>query len=225
MRTSEGGGTKVREIRTDQGQTKSKQCSVQDFSLKKKFNLVSCDFSVHQNLASILNNFARDPTHLLFTLYTCPPSPYPIKLFSDIMAAQFGSFGQLPPELQLTVWSLALVPSPGVHFVRPNSHHNGSILGPASENYQIEYGPGISEVSYLSASCEHARLRMVSQDARGRLLFPNGREPITYSRLSAVSAASEPVIWLSYQQSTHFSCEDLQMGLFTNPTLQKRYKR
>lgn len=66
------------------------------------------------------------------------------------------------------VWQHSLIPSPGVHSVKPNTDYNGTFLEPATEiaagTTQPVDGPGVADVSSLSAACEHARLSMVSKD-------------------------------------------------------------
>lgn len=127
------------------------------------------------------------------TLYTRPPihppTSHPLKLYTGIMATQMKHFSKLPPELRQMVWQQALIPGPGVHFIKPNSAYNGT-FDPAYENAQRVHGPGVSEVSSFSAAVEHARLSMVSHEAKGRLRFLNWREPDAYSCLSASPAAS-----------------------------------
>lgn len=67
------------------------------------------------------------------------------------------------------VWHSALL-NPGVHFLKPNGHYNGTFWSPAGDERQPGQGPGVSEVSSMSAACEHARLNRTSHEAHGKLI-------------------------------------------------------
>lgn len=107
------------------------------------------------------------------------------------MAKKMECFTEFPKELRDTVWEMALVPGPGVHFIKPNTDYNGTFLEPAAENAQYVHGPGIAGISPFSAACEHARLSMVSREGKGRSLSLTRRIPVDHFQLSAASAASE----------------------------------
>lgn len=92
----------------------------------------------------------------------------PPKLLTDIMATEMEHFKKLPKELRDDVWQKALIVGPGAHFIKANSDYNGTLLKPAAENALYVYGPGIAKVSSFSASFEHARMSMVSQEGKGR---------------------------------------------------------
>lgn len=85
------------------------------------------------------------------------------------MAALFRFYNRLAAELKVMIWDSA-IPSPGVHFLKPNGSYNGTCWSPAGENCDFVQGPGVSEVSSMSAGCERARLSMVSYLPRGRLI-------------------------------------------------------
>lgn len=112
------------------------------------------------------------------------------------MATEKKCFMDLPKKLRDEVWKKALIPGPGVHFIKPNSDYNGTFLEPAAANAAASalyvHGPGIADISYLSAACEHARLSMVSREGKGRSLFLIGQVPVAYFQFSTTSAASEP---------------------------------
>lgn len=85
------------------------------------------------------------------------------------MATLFGAFGKLCEDLRDMVWRSALL-TPGVHFLKPNGNYNGTFRFPAGENRQFVNGPGVSEVSSMSAACEHARLSRTSSEGKGELI-------------------------------------------------------
>lgn len=101
------------------------------------------------------------------------------------MAKKMEHFTKFPKKLRDTVWYMAIVPGPGVHFIKPNTGYNGTFLEPAARYPLLVYGPGIAVVSPFSAACEHARLSMVSREAKGRSLFLTGRVHVPHLQLSA----------------------------------------
>lgn len=101
------------------------------------------------------------------------------------MAKKMEHFTEFPKELRDNVWEMALIPAPGVHFIKPNTDYNGTFLEPAAENAQYVHGPGIAVVSPFSAACEHARLSMVSREGKGRSLSLTQRVHVPHLQLSA----------------------------------------
>lgn len=109
------------------------------------------------------------------------------------------NFMKLPRELRDNVWEKALIQGPGVHFIKPNTDYNGTFLQPAGQNALYVHGPGIADISFLSAACEHARLSMASWEGKGGSLILTGRVPVPHFRLSASSSAPESSILLLHQ--------------------------
>lgn len=113
------------------------------------------------------------------------------------MAKKMEHFSEFPKELRDNVWEMALIPAPGVHFIKPNTDYNGTFLEPASENAQYVYGPGIAGISPFSAACELARLSMVSREAKGRFNWTGACPP--FAVVCGTAAASELSIRLPHQ--------------------------
>lgn len=115
------------------------------------------------------------------------------------MAKEMELFMELPKELRDNVWEMALIPGPGVHFIKPNTDYNGTFLEPAAENAQYVHGPGVADISPFSAACVYARLSMVSREGKGTSLFLTGRVSVPHFQLSTAPSASELSIRLPHQ--------------------------
>ncbi|KAJ0104446.1 hypothetical protein J7T55_010912 [Diaporthe amygdali] len=114
------------------------------------------------------------------------------------MASEVVPFKKLPQELRNEVWTCAMISKHGVHFLKLDNDYNGTYLFPAAEISQPVQGPGISEVSSMSAACDTARLSIAGgSNADGSLVARFGLSRIILNfrvALGALIPASMPSI-------------------------------